>query len=88
MQGQHNTSIVLMTAIDRHIHYFIQYQPPIIVTVQYHDNGKSLFLTHIDRRFLYYFPYERFRSIHNRLKSHSDNRTELFCKTDNPGIIK
>jgi len=59
MQGQHNSSIVLMTAIDRHIHYFIQYQHPIIVTVQYHDNGESLFRTHIDHGFLYYFLDER-----------------------------
>jgi hypothetical protein len=36
----------------------------IIVTVQYHDNRETLFLTHIDRRFLYYFLCERFGSRH------------------------
>jgi hypothetical protein len=53
-----------MTAIDRDFHYLIRYQPRIIVTVQYHDNGETLFLTHIDRRFLYYFLDERFRPRH------------------------
>ena len=64
MQGQHNIRLVIMTAIDRHIDYFIHFQSPISVTVQYHDNGETLFLTHIDRRFLYYFLCERFRSRH------------------------
>jgi len=54
-----------MTAIDRDFHYYlIRYQSRIIVTVQYHDNGETLFLTHIDHRFLYYFLDERFRPRH------------------------
>jgi hypothetical protein len=66
MQDQRNIRLVIMTAIDRHFNYFIQYQTCIIVTVQYHDNGETetLFLTHIDRRFLYYFRDKRFRSRH------------------------
>ena len=64
IQGQRNVRLVIMTAIDQHFNYFIQYQTCIIVTVQYHDNGETLFLTHIDRRFLYYFLDERFRSRH------------------------
>ena len=44
MQGQYNIGLGIMTAIDRHFNYFIQYQTCIIVTVQYHDNGETLFL--------------------------------------------
>jgi hypothetical protein len=88
MQDQRIAGICLMTSIGRDFHYLIQYQPRIIVTVQYHDNGETLFLTHIDRRFLYYFLDERFRSRHNWLKAYYDNRTEIFCKTDNPCIIR
>jgi hypothetical protein len=55
MQDQRNIRLVIMTAIDRHFNYFIQYQTCIIVTVQYHDNKETLFLTHIDPRSLYYF---------------------------------
>jgi hypothetical protein len=61
MQDQRNIRLVIMTAIDRHFNYFIQYQTCIIVTVQYHDNKETLFLTHIDPRSLYYFLDERFR---------------------------
>ena len=64
MQGQGNIILIIMAAIDRHFNYFIQYQSCIIVTVQYHDNGETLFQKHIDRRFLYYFLDERFRSGH------------------------
>ena len=64
MQGQRIVGIVMMTAINRHVHHCIQYQPQIIVTGQYHDNRKTLFLTHIDRGFLYYFLDERFRAGH------------------------
>ena len=63
-QDQHIVRIVRMTAIDRDSHYYIQYQPRIIVTVQYRDNREILFLPHIDRGFLYYFRDERFRSGH------------------------
>ena len=48
MQGQRNIILIIMIAIDQHLNYFIQYQTCIIVTVQYHDNGVTLFLTHID----------------------------------------
>jgi hypothetical protein len=65
MQDQRNIRLVIMTAIDRHFNYFIQYQTCIIVTVLYHDNRETLFLTHIDHWFLYYFLYDRFRSRHN-----------------------
>jgi hypothetical protein len=75
-----------MTAIDRYYHYYIQYQPRILVTVQYHDNRETLFLTHIDCGFLYYFLDERFPSRHNWLKAHYDRRTEIFCKTDNQSV--
>ena len=61
MQDQRNIRLVIMTAIDRHFNYFIQYQTCIIVTVQYHDYRETLFLTHIDPRSLYYFLDERFR---------------------------
>ena len=63
-QDQHIVRIVRMTAIYRDSHYYIQYQPRIIVTVQYHENRETLFLTYIDRGFLYYFLDERFRSRH------------------------
>ena len=62
MQDQRNIRLVIMTAIDQHFNYFIQYQTCIIVTVQYHDNGETLFLTHIDHGFLYYFLDERLHS--------------------------
>jgi hypothetical protein len=64
MQGQCNIRLVIMTAIDRHFNYFIQYQTCIIVTVHYHDNGETLFLTHIDHGFLYYVLDERLHSRH------------------------
>jgi hypothetical protein len=51
-----------MIDIDRYYHYYIQYQPRIIVTVQYHENRETLFLTYIDRVFLHYFLDVRFRS--------------------------
>jgi hypothetical protein len=60
MQGEHNIGLIIMTAIDRHFNYFIQYQFYIIVTVQYHDNEETLLLTHMDRRLLYYFLDERY----------------------------
>jgi hypothetical protein len=50
MQDQRIAGMFLMTSIGRDFHYLIQYQTCIIVTVQYHDNGETLFLTHIDRR--------------------------------------
>jgi hypothetical protein len=62
MQGQRHIRLVIMTAIDRHFNYFIQYQTCIIVTVQSHDNGETLFLTHIDQGFLFYFLDERLHS--------------------------
>jgi hypothetical protein len=64
MRDQRNIRLVIMTAIDRHFHYLIQYQTCIIVTVLYHDNGETLFLTHIDREFLYYFLDEQLHSRH------------------------
>jgi hypothetical protein len=64
MQGQRNIRLVIVTVIDRCSNYFIQYQTCIIVTVRYQDNGETLFLTHIDHGFLYYFLDERFRSGH------------------------
>jgi hypothetical protein len=64
MKGQRNIRLVIMTAIDRHFNYFILYQTCIIVTVQYHDNGETLILTHIDHGFLYYFLDERFHYRH------------------------
>jgi hypothetical protein len=64
MQGQRNIRLVIMTAIDQHFNYFIQYQTCIIVRVQYHDNGEILFLTHIDHGFLYYALDERLHSRH------------------------
>jgi hypothetical protein len=48
-KGQRIALIVIMTALDRYYHYYIQYQPRIIVTVQYHENKETLFLTYIDR---------------------------------------
>jgi hypothetical protein len=59
-QGQRIAGIIMMTVINRH--YCIEYQPRKIVTLQYHDNRETLFLTHIDRRLLYYFLDERFSS--------------------------
>jgi hypothetical protein len=52
----------MMTVINRH--YCIQYQPRKIVTLQYHDNRDTLFLTHIDSGFLYYVLDEQFHSRH------------------------
>jgi hypothetical protein len=93
MQGQHSSSIVLMTDIDRHIHYFIQYQHPIFVTVQCHDNGKSMFRTHrwtvafkkhIDHRFLYYFLDEWFvldTKFYTLIQGKND-RIKKYIKTE------
>ena len=62
MQGQRNIRLIIIAASDRHFNYFIQYQSCIIVTVWYQDNGDTLFLTHIDHGFLYYFLDERLHS--------------------------
>ena len=58
--SQRIVGIIMMTVINRQ--YCIQYQPRKIVTLQYHDNRETLFLTHIDSGFLYYLLDEQFRS--------------------------
>jgi hypothetical protein len=55
--GQRNIILIIMTAIDRHFNYFIQYQFCIIVTVQYHDNEELMLLN--DTRIVCYRKYFR-----------------------------